>query len=833
MTGLLGRGSNAKQATAAGSLQFQTSQQGGVIPLVYGTTRVAPNLLDQQDFTATPAPTSAKGKGGGAGKGGTGQFNYSASVILGVCQGPIAEFGLVWWDKNIAPLIGLPGISYINLGNDAQAPSSYWSTVHPANAIGYSGTAYFEMDNYQLGMSPTLPNFNVEVIGLLPNTGPNNCDANPAAIVTDFLTNARYGAGFPSANLDALTSYRDYCNAAGIWLAPMMDQQQEAQQSLADIVQLTNSAIVWSGGLLKIIPYGDQPLSTAYILVALSGTITELDTLSLTFTAAGLTGSPVTVTYQAQPAEVNSDTTDYSADAAGLASAINGNADLAAFGITAGSGVSTCVIALRGTAFSAGVSVVGSSTGAASFTVTGPTAYSWTPNTTVEASLGEDDFIVQESSVGIALGPNPGGSALRQGATPITGGFTDDPVHVTRASPADADNYIQLECLDRANAYNTTIVDAFDQGSIDLYGVRKNTSLKARAITDFLGVAPIVAQLVLQRGLLYRNTYSFRLGWKYCLLEPMDLVEISDARLGLSNQIVRITAIEEDEEGTLSVTAEDFFGTTGGATAVLYPKQGTAPTAFNPNTNFAAASINAPFILEPTGALLAAQGITSPQLIVGLSAGPNGAFDPKWGGCQIYASLDEASFGLQGTFEGRSTMGVTTAELSPTGSTLSVDLSESDGSLASVSAEAAAAGVSLCALRAAGGELEYLSFTTATLTGPNRYDLTGLNRGLYGTFAVDQPAGAQFLYLASGSYYRQTLPTQYVGRPLFFKFPSFNITGGGQQALADAVAYAYTPLGAQVNPGSFPLLIVADTPAPTEARSQTVRADAILPIESR
>ncbi|MGH7060968.1 MAG: phage tail protein, partial [Stellaceae bacterium] len=562
MTGILGRGSNAKQATAAGSLQFQTSQQGGVIPLVYGTTRVAPNLLDQQDFTATPAPTGAKGKGGGAGKSGSGQFQYSASVILGVCQGPIDNFGLVWWDKNIDPLAGLAGMSYFVFGNDGQSPSSFWLANHPANAIGYSGTAYFEMDNYQLGMSPTLPSFNVEVQGILSGTAPNLSDANPGEIVTDFLTNDRYGAGFPAANLDtsgSVADYGNYCNAAGIFLAPMLDQQQEAQQSLADIVQLTNSAIVWSGGLLKIIPYGDQTLEVSYAVVSVAGTVAELDTLSLTFAAAGLSGSPVTITYQAQPATVNADTTDYSAGMAGLAQNINGSGALSLFGITAGSGVSACVIALRNSAFATTVTVTAASTGAASFTITGPTAYTWTPDTTVIYDLGEDDFIVQESSVGITLGPNPGGPALRQGATPITGGFTDDPVHVTRSSPADADNYVQLECLDRANAYNTTIVDAFDQGSIDLYGVRKDTSLKARAIVDFLGVAPIVAQLVLQRGLLYRNTYSFQLGWKYCLLEPMDLVAISDSRLGLANQTVRITSVVEDEEGTLSITAEDFF----------------------------------------------------------------------------------------------------------------------------------------------------------------------------------------------------------------------------------------------------------------------------------
>jgi hypothetical protein len=55
MGGILGGRTNAKQQKAVGSLQFQTSQQGGVIPLVYGTTRLSGNLLDYDDFKATPA----------------------------------------------------------------------------------------------------------------------------------------------------------------------------------------------------------------------------------------------------------------------------------------------------------------------------------------------------------------------------------------------------------------------------------------------------------------------------------------------------------------------------------------------------------------------------------------------------------------------------------------------------------------------------------------------------------------------------------------------------------------------------------------------------------
>src|SRR5246127_4613293 len=116
MGDIFGGRTNAKQQKAVGSLQFQTSQQGGVIPLVYGTTRMTGNLLDYADFTATPSSrTGGKGKGGGGGKGGGQQYTYSASFIMGMCQGPIAGTGSVWWDKNITTLSALNGLSTITL----------------------------------------------------------------------------------------------------------------------------------------------------------------------------------------------------------------------------------------------------------------------------------------------------------------------------------------------------------------------------------------------------------------------------------------------------------------------------------------------------------------------------------------------------------------------------------------------------------------------------------------------------------------------------------------------------------------------------------------------
>src|SRR4029077_3528528 len=89
-------------------------------------------------------------------------------------------------------------------------------------------------------------------------------DARPDNIVTDLLTDTRYGAGFPAANLDTAGSLADwgtYCQAAQLAMSLLLDRQQPAARWLEEIAQLTTSAVVWSGNLLKIVPYGDQALS--------------------------------------------------------------------------------------------------------------------------------------------------------------------------------------------------------------------------------------------------------------------------------------------------------------------------------------------------------------------------------------------------------------------------------------------------------------------------------------------------------------------------------------------------------------------------------------------
>ena len=48
-------------------------------------------------------------------------------------------------------------------------------------------------------------------------------------------------------------------------------------------------------------------------------------------------------------------------------------------------------------------------------------------------------------------------------------------------------------------------------------------------------MGPAIAQTILQRELYVRTKFTFKLSWEYCLLDPMDIVTITDANLGLSN----------------------------------------------------------------------------------------------------------------------------------------------------------------------------------------------------------------------------------------------------------------------------------------------------------
>lgn len=641
------------------SIQIQTSAYGICIPVVYGTNRIGGNLVWFANFQATDHTTKTGGKGMGGSATNT-TYTYSASAILALAEGTIDGIGAVWKDKDKTDLSTL-GLSLFT-GADAQAEwaflSGYANLTNfnydlifgyqgaPAfvdQSLNYSGTAYLASPSYDLGDSATVPNHTFEVQGKLRFSG--GADALPSAIIPDILTAQRYGVGFPAGNVDALTSYQQYCQALGLFVSPAYTQARPGSDVIQELCDATNAAPVWSAGKLKIIPYGD----------------------------AAATGNGAT----------------------------------------------------------------------------------YTPNLTPQFDLSDDDFLEIE----------------------------DGPIIVTRKTPADAYNRISVQFRNRANQYNQEVVTVEDQDAIEKYGLKVAPTMTCDFICDS-AVAKQVAQLALQRQLYKRNEYEFELGARFPMLEPMDIVTLTDPGLGMDRVAVRLIEIEESDDGFRCI-AEDL--PIGVAAAATYTHDNGL--RWQNTTAIPAGNCAPPVIFE----MPPDQQATG--LAVAIACGRQPA-DKMYGGCRVWLSLDGVNYKDQGVIVGSSRYGTTTAALPGVGAagtdttnTLSLSL-RSGGQMLSGSAADMAKGTTLLNV---GGE--YLAYQNATLTGTNAYNLTTLNRGLYKTATGAKANGSTWVRVDDGILVMPDLDVTMIGQTVYIKVCSFNVYGAAEQSLASVSAYTYTITG--------------------------------------
>ena len=739
MSALFGRPASTKPDFTG--LQIQTATSTLPIPICYGQTKLAPNVIFYSNFQ-TKAVKSGGGKGGLFSSPTTG-YSYSADVIMALCEGPITGIGYVWRDQSTYTLANT-GLTLFT-GPTPQTAWSYLTTTYPTQALAYQGTAYVCAANYQLGSGATLGNHNFEVIGALAGTGVNGIDCDPAQVIYDFLTNAQYGAGFAAGSINLTTLYgssgdaslQTYCKAQGIAISPLLSSPEQASSTLNRWLQLLNCAAVWSGGQLKFIPYGDVAIA--------SGNVTK----SLT--------SPVPIPAQKSdgtyppPSVFVSTAANFVSDG-GVKYAFTGTA-LTYIGASAPSSSGNYGISPAGLyLFHKGDQ---GSPVTITATVNQPTAY--TPNLTPVYALTDLDFVDEKGN--------------------------KDPVQVMRADPFSLPTIQRIECLSRNNQYGTTPVEARDQSQIEMFGSRVGSTIQAHEICDEVTIGPIVAQTILQRALYVRTHFAFKLSFEYCLLDPMDIVTITDANLGLAAYPVRIVSIEEDDRGMLSVTAEELV--LGVSTPGANPSD--TAIAFAPNQSAAASTINPPLIYEPPPSLTGDVA----QVWVGASGAPGS----NWGGAFVWASVDNTTYSQIGTIAQPLRQGVLTANLASatgwdTANTLALNLAESGLALSGTSDASAQAGATLSLVD---GEL--LAYATATLTGTNAYNLTRLQRGFGGSLPAAHSIGAAFARL-DGAVVQYNLPSTWIGVPLYFKFQSFNAFGAGLQDLSTCTVYSYTPTGA-------------------------------------
>jgi hypothetical protein len=725
-----GGGSSPKVIPEFTGLQVNTAVQVLPVPIIWGAPRVSINMIYYNGFKSQiVSQRSGGGKGilsGGKGGSGGQTVEYFATIILAIGEGPISQPFIIYQDQEVWTPETYPtnGTNWF-AGTPTQSPWSYVEAEWPNDARPYVSTAYYGFPNAQLDSSATVPQINMVPGGFRIGSSPLNystieitsgqydpngnplsylgpitlgcCDADPAYVIYDFLTDDQYGANFPVEFIDQNTLFTSangyninagdnalstFCQAVGLAWSVAVNNVETASSILDRWCQNLNTAIVWNGALLKFIPYWDQY-------------------------------------------EVNN----------------------------------------PGWYEPAGM----------------PKKY-YTPYYIPCATITLDQILQSESK-------------------------DEDPITFTRKDPWEVYNTVRLEFKDRTNFFNANPVEAKDEALVELYGPRVDNIGQGDEFT-LQTYANVSVQMQLRRQAAIRRTYTWRMGPMWGFLDPMDILQIPDP-VNFTNQIlVRIQSIEDDEDENLTIVAEEY--PVGAQSPTSIPMSPTTP----PNqgiVNSPPSPIYQPFMFAVPSAMQTAQGYPNAQWIFGVSAGLSGAFDTNWGGCNIWVSLDNVSYQSLGTLVGPSTIGSLAASLPGYSGanpdnvhTLTVNLSECDGALVSVSSSAAAAGASICCLQDVSG-FEILAYTTATLVGPNTYALTGLYRGLYGTTSRAWGIGSQFLYLGSGSNNFETsvLPG-YVGMTFYVKGQSFNVFNNATQDLSDCVAYEYILGGTTPQPPTPP-----------------------------
>ncbi len=526
---------------------------------------------------------------------------------------------------------------------------------------------------------------------------------------------------------------------------------------------------MWSGGLLKFIPYGDTAISAGQQQ-------TSSIQLSIPIPIPLSSGNPLPALVTVAPAS------QFVSDG-GVVYAFS-NIPLAFIGAAEPTSAGEYGM------FPSGTYVFGPADEGKPvvITYTSGSAGSFTPNLTPVYDLNDADFVDEKGN--------------------------KDPVQVERADVFSLPTIQRVEVLSRGNQYSAVPVEARDQSQIEVFGPRVGSTIQAHEICDEFIMGPAIAQTILQRELYVRTKFTFKLSWEYCLLDPMDIVTITDANLGLSDYPVRIIEIEEDDKGLLGFTCEELV--VGVSNPAFNPN--ASSIGYQPNFGVPAVPVNTPLIVEPP---LSLTGDVS-QIWVGAS-GVGAGYNGQWGGAVVWMSVDGVTYSQVATLGSPLRQGFLTSSLPAAAGwdavdTLAVNLAESGGTLSGTSQDAAQQGGTLSLV-----DGEFVGYEVATLTTTNNYNLTGLARGLGGSSPTTHSTGAPFARL-DGAVAQYNLPANLAGKMLFFKFQSFNTMGGGLQDLSTCIVYAFAtaapvspnPIFAQLETG-FPLDLGQAVDVPTLA----------------
>jgi hypothetical protein len=157
-----------------GDLTVQTSTEGASLPIVYGTMRIAGNVIWSTGLTEASKKQDAGGGSGGGGGSYT-TYSYSTDCAVALCEGTITGVRRIWADTKLiydvgsnATLETLQASNKNNIrfytGSETQLCDPLIQAVEGTD-LAYRGTAYAVFEDFQLAdYGNRLPNFSFEVI---------------------------------------------------------------------------------------------------------------------------------------------------------------------------------------------------------------------------------------------------------------------------------------------------------------------------------------------------------------------------------------------------------------------------------------------------------------------------------------------------------------------------------------------------------------------------------------------------------------------------------------------------------------------------------------------
>ena len=846
MSGLLGGGGGSQSSMPKqfNSIQTMQSSYGNCLPLVYGRTRIPGTIIWYTNFTATASTDGGGGGKGGGGNTGNTTYTYSASVIIALGEGAMSDVNNTFADKAIHgpgyasgpnPWVGT-GSALSDLGftffagTVGQTAWTYPAGTPSAQQLAYSSTAYLTCSNFSLGSSAAMPNMTFEVDGLLSSlSSPYKTtagDIDPASITYDYCSDPTHGCGFgPYYGLNrnngvAAIVYVNVASGQGTTAGSPCTISTRTGFSVSSYTGSgTTGTLVFSGGTNT--PAGQTVVLAGFTPAALNGTYVVQSSVgsgaTLTFNypsgwpgnASVLGTMDVVVTPQTMPvgtvitnasvfpsgATITSWNTFNNTFTVGTAaSALGSNAACTyspstwqsyclAYGFFTSPAETTqraaqdfmtemLTISNSDSIWSNGQQVIVPLNDSS---VTG-NGYTHIPNNGTGGSFStpiynftDDDYISQQGDAGAA-----------------------DPVIVIRKGVSATYNKVNVEFLDRSNQYNTSIAQAFDANDIAINGERVMDTVTLHQICDNT-VARLVAQLILQRQLYYKNSYRFEIRADYCLLEPMDVIGVTDSGLGIINALCRIDTIEEADDGTLTIECTELpFGP--GVTPQYNYQAGSRGWYL---ANVAPGVVRTPYFIPVPPQLQ--QGNSGYELYIAVN-GVNTS--TVWGGCRVWMSYDNSNYVNVGTITGGARYGTTSGAYATgavggldTVNFLTLVLNESTFTMAAASAPSDADNART--LLWVDGEwmaYEYCTLISAGTYGMSATGLTGgakyMQRALYGSNNITHASGAQWARI-DGSIFRIALGAGIEQQTVYFKFQSFNIYGKAMNSLASETAYTY------------------------------------------